>query len=75
MSAPVLNTPTLAAEQHDLGVVVERELVEEGAELLAHGRVVGVLALGVGEGDPSDAPLVVSLEEHAAVCHEAQRTR
>ena len=62
--------PALAPQEHDLDVVVERDVVQVGPELLAHLRVVGVPPLGVVEADAGDACLQVSLDQHTVVAHE-----
>jgi len=58
-----------AAQQHDLDVVVRRELVQIYAELLAHRRVVRVAAVGIVEREASDARALVALHQHTAVAH------
>src|SRR5262249_52721341 len=58
------------AQVDDLDRVVEREVVEVPAQLLAHRGVVAVAAVRVVERDPGDAGLVVAIEQHAAGSHE-----
>ena len=54
-----------AAQDHDLDVVVGRELVEVGAHLLAHRRVVRVAPLGVVDRDPRHVRGPIDVEHNA----------
>jgi hypothetical protein len=61
--------PAGASQHHHLHRVVEGEIVEEGAELLAHRRVVRVLPRRVVQRDAGDARLVIAFDQNSTLAH------